>query len=380
MLFSAAAIAAPLLHAGPEPARLASRLASQEDTTILARRPEELLQAAAPRLVDGGRAVICGSEPTGGDELSAMVEEANQALAYMEWETASLELEAASQALACLGTEVDPALAARLHFLQGVVAQRRGAEPLAREAFRRALFFDPELAWDPAVSPKAKDLFDEERVRPLEPSVSVLVVGPSELHLDGHVVTLQDHRLLLVPGDHLIQADGATLTVHVDEGDAPTLVLPASLQDAEVVGWSDSEGGREVLAALFAYVGDPVGYVATMSSVWRWDGDWTRLGAPTDIAPERGDPRLALGGAALVVAGGTTAAIGFAQAAGAYEAAADVRTLDDFGVVATDYDRSVAVMRTGKWVAVGGAALTAAGVGVYMNDVSITPMGLTVVW
>lgn len=380
MLFSALAVAAPLLHAGPEPARLTARLASQEDTTILARRPEELLQAAAPRLVDGGRAVLCGSEPTGADTLSAMVEQANQALAYMEWETASLELEAASQALACLGTEVDPALAARLHFLQGVVAQRRGAEPLARDAFRRALFFDPDLAWDPAVSPKARDLFEEERGRPLEASVSVLVVGPSALHLDGHAVTLQDHRLLLVPGDHLIQADGATLTVHVDDGDAPTLVLPASLRDDEVVGWSHSEGGREVLAALLAYVGDPVGYVTTDAAVWRWDGDWTDLGTPSDIAPERGSPHLALGGAALVAAGGTTAAIGFVQATRAHDTAGGVSTLDDFAVVAADYDRGVTLLRAGKWAAVGGAALTAAGVGVYVNGATITPMGLTVVW
>lgn len=104
----------------------------------------------------GGRALRCASEPTGPEELREAIARADEAFAYMEFGQATAHLVAASELLACLRDPVDPQLAARLFFLQGVAAQRAGSDLMADEAFRRALFFEPTLAWDDSMTPRAR--------------------------------------------------------------------------------------------------------------------------------------------------------------------------------------------------------------------------------
>ena len=67
---------------------------------------------------------------------------------YMELDKASGALSEAKASLGCLSEPVDPALAARIGFLQGVVSVELGDKAKAWEQFSFAARFAPELQWD----------------------------------------------------------------------------------------------------------------------------------------------------------------------------------------------------------------------------------------
>lgn len=95
---------------------------------------------------EGGSALRCAGDPASPDELRESMARAEDAMSYMEFGQATAFLVAAGQQLACLDQAVDGDLAARLFFLEGVVAQRAGSDGVARTAFQRARLFDPQLS------------------------------------------------------------------------------------------------------------------------------------------------------------------------------------------------------------------------------------------
>ncbi len=328
--------------------------------------PTELLRAREPRLTGGGRALRCASEAATTIQLEGVLATAEDSLSYMEFSAASAQLQAAGELLACLDEPAPPSLGARLFFLEGVVAQRSGSELMAKQSFRRALFFDPQLQWDEAVSPRARPLFEEVRSSPLVADASLRVVGPASLILDGREVRLEDGVLALPSGTHLLYADGVTITVAVLPGEAPVLVLPASVTD-DALAWVATETGRDALGLLISHAGEESAWVTTGAALWHWNGHWEFLGHPDDVLPPRGTPALLATGGAVALAGGAAALAGYARATSSGGEADATNAWVEYEVLASDYERGVRTMRSGKIVAAGGLALAATGAAFYLK-------------
>lgn len=379
------AFGATLLYSGELPEELTRRLSAREGERLVPMTPSELGRGRDARLSEGGSALRCASAPASTERLEQAIAQAEEALAYMEFGQAAARLATAADLLACLQDPVDQMLAARLFFLQGVVAQRAGSDLMAEQAFQRALFFVPDLAWDEAQTPKARPLFEAVQSSSGGSPVWLRVVGGDALLLDGRAVTLQDGGLPLQPGTHLVQADGVTITVTVLEGEAPVLVLPASVQDA-AVSWVGDEVGRDALARLFEHAGEESAWVLSEGTLWSWsERTWTYAGHADEVLPPRGSRSLLVTGGVVAAAGGGTALAGYAQARQGSQQAAAASTFAEFQPQRAAYDTGVTIMRVGEVVAVAGVALAAGGAVVYLEPaagthVALTPASLTVRW
>ncbi len=278
--------------------------------TDLAQRPA--------RVLGGGQLTWCTGAPAGLDDLAQAMEEAEGAMAYMEFEKAATTLGSALGQLQCLADPVDPEVAARLFYLRGIVAHRSGFADQAAKAFGIALVFQPELTWDDAFPPKALSVFQQARDQAAsQETVAIDLVPAGELTVDGRATS----TLALVPGNHLLQLDGQTATLEVYPGTSPTLVLPALFTGIDDI--SDPTA-QTTLAQL---AGDDTLYVVQQGRVWgpTEGAGWTELGRlPKTRAadkPDKAEPppepepdQASAGGPGWLLPGGGVVALGGAAA------------------------------------------------------------------
>ena len=315
------------------------------------------------RLEGGGELSWCEGAPTDLAGLQSSVEAAEKSLAYMEYEAAATSLGAAIEGMACLTEPVDPSLAARAHYLQGITAHRSGFAEAATESFQQAFAFDPDLTWDDSYPPKAKTLFDVAKASSAEP-VAVTVVPRAALVVDGHKI---NGDLSLAPGRHLLQVGPNTATLELYPGTSPRLVLPGALKAPETF----DEGARTTLGIVLGQDGL---YVVD-EHIWTWDGVvWTDLGETQksrrkeeplgSIEAPRTEPRFHAAtwpGFALLGLGAATTAVGYVGAMNHYGVASEATEWEVYEAEAADYQNYVWATRVGLGMTATGAVLTGTG-------------------
>lgn len=232
-------------------------------------------------LVGPGKLDACAGKPSTNAEIREAADSAEKLVAYVEFDQALGELDIASSKLGCLGEPADGALAARVYFLQGVVAHGRGDSASADAAFRLALAFKPDLRWDENFPPDAVPLFEAAKVGSAAPTHLAVVPAPAAVWVDGR--TQPGGGVDVSPGVHLVQFGEPLVTwrVYVDPGSSVGLVRPSSVP-ADAALWSKDLAKRSdlgfVLGAAFGtgqviYVDDTETTWATTSGV----GDWVAV-------------------------------------------------------------------------------------------------------
>ncbi len=120
----------------------------------------ELVARQRPVIIGAGSVSACSGDPTAMDEIRQAVDNASRAMAYVETEKAQAELGKGEAAMACLADPLDPAVAARLYYLKGLLAYRAGDKAATWAEYFRVLFMDPDLPWDDDYSPDSQAIFD----------------------------------------------------------------------------------------------------------------------------------------------------------------------------------------------------------------------------
>ncbi len=362
-----------------------AELRAVDVTALMAGRP--------PTLVSGGHLTVCSGTPSSAEAVKSSLGLAEGAIKYMEFGSARAALDAGIRDLGCLQTPVDPAQASRAWYLLGIVDAAAGDQAASREDFRRARLFDPNMEWDKNFAPSARATFDaiatEVKAAPLVPLTVLPAPADGVFRLDGRPVQLIEGHVGVTPGEHYVQIGEnpvVTLALTVDGNTAPTLVLPG-LVGPEVLTWAgDGERRAALSAVLVSALGtEGVVYVVNPSMLWRvrlggsaWDLVRTDAGIPTvakttKVPPPPKAPKetatggkdsplgpviLGVGGATLA-AGGVLAILGYTQALGAYNEAADTGTTD---AIRADYNRGAKRLQNGEIIAGVGAAVLATGV------------------
>jgi len=279
---------------------------------------------------------------------------------------------------------VEPEVATRLHFLDGIAAHAAGDSAAASRAFARAFVYEPGLNWDGYFAPKAKPLFDEAKVAAQEQAKGQLVLipepGVGTLWVDGQSVDPSLDAIEVVPGDHLVQvlaAEVVTVSVNVEAGGNVQLVIPRALP-SEAVAWVDEEARRSDLQHVFDAVlvpgstihmaaGDRV-YRTVIGSVEPWD----ELEVPTrylrggNLSPRQVTARsLIYGGGSIGLIGASLAASGYFAATAAYHDGTNASSWDGYLEANANYAPATERLAMGRWLGLGGLAL--AGTGFYLH-------------
>lgn len=261
-------------------ARKAARLKGE----LTLRRLVELAPGAAPFIPGEPPALRCApgkleNVREGLENALALLDRSRDALAALD--LARLDLE-------CLGEPVDPLLAAQLYYLRGFLSWRMGNDANAESAFYRAFLFSPNTVWDASMGgprPPRPFLAAEEHAHGYAESWLRVLPGLPEgfsLRVDGQPRELEDGRVPLKPGVHLLQVvvDGQTeqpLIFPLGDGEEKALVLPLALSESMLLRLDDPSV-RDPLGRLItlAWPGDVV--VATSPvSTWSYEaGVWTK--------------------------------------------------------------------------------------------------------
>ncbi len=272
---------------------------------------EEL--ARGPVRVEGAADLVwCAGEPISLATVTEQVERAENHIAYMEHDTAGELLERITVEFACIAAPTDPALIARVFFLQGLLHHRAGLESEAVTSFQRALTAEPELTWDEAFPPRARGLFDRTVATWKEmPPAHVSVVPNGTIRLQGREHSTGE----VAPGTYVIEVAGASGTVEFVAGTSVRIIVPTFLQE---FGTVDGPAFRDALSAVLPTA--PL-LVVQAGRVWSLEGgEWADRGVllPESalsevVEPLEGSSRfrkvtwvgsgLALGGAAAGTVG-----------------------------------------------------------------------------
>lgn len=218
--------------------------------------------------------------------------------------------------------QVDAATAGRAWFLRGFVAGELDQAEAARAAFRQALLFRPELAWDADYPDDGRATLDAAR-QDLDRSADPLALAPTltgaTLVLDGHTLAA-DQSLVLGAGDHLLQIVGDSVLSMVVATPASPLLVPSLATDADLAQLETAEGRQALDMVLDAPVGGDDRVVVVIDArTWLRgaDGTWQDLGPPAvdsvDTAHGRGGAGAALrwSGVGLAVVGAGLSTSGY---------------------------------------------------------------------
>ena len=165
-----------------------------------------------------GGHTACTSDAVGADVVSEAIASAESSLMYMELAPAQEALSKAQNDLVCLDTLVDPAMAARVGFLQGVIATEEKDKGAAWEHFSRAIRFTPEMGWDDQFPTDGAALLELakkeiETATPIDinltPSISESASAPS-VYLNANPVAGGTDTLSVPVGENLIQVKNDT--------------------------------------------------------------------------------------------------------------------------------------------------------------------------
>lgn len=319
--------AEPLITAvGEEQAGLAAARAHlPEDTDLDAIQPisvVELLTGRPPVVLSGGRSATCAGRPVSNQELATLAADSEDDYWYQRVEGATDRLAALESAGVCLTERVDPATLARAWFVRGVLATQRKDRKTAYDSFRRALFFQPQLKWDPDFPPDGRELFQAATDAVQSEPTAALEIRPrgavAEISVDGQVYAVEEQPLALQAGRHLVQLGaGPVLSLAVDtpSGGHTLLLVPSAFATADL-SWMEDEAWRADFAALLGLIlgGEQPVLVDQRGRTWIGQSGaapWTSVGAPRRDQPGLlGRPWFWLTAAGALVAGtGVAAAV-----------------------------------------------------------------------
>ncbi len=243
-----------------------------------------------------------GCEPVDMARLGRDLKEAEGWFYSMVLDRSRQDLERFMDSLCGLTEPLDPTLAARAAYLTGVVAALEEREAAAVSAFQRARDFEPELSWDPALSPEPVPSFLQQR--PPTPPASLTLdshIDPRHVRIDGQSLPPVSEHHVLTEGVHLLQIvapEVRTLLVTVGSGATVTLLDPLALPP-DLGAHPEAERGRAITARAIARSGqawgDPLlwtgaaGTWALDPTMMSWDQRrprprWTVVGAGAGVA------------------------------------------------------------------------------------------------
>jgi len=153
----------------------------------------------------------CADEPLGADEFERSLTEADEHMAFAEYQVAVEDLRALRQRLPCLADPVEASRLHRLHLLEGVASWFVGDEEQARVAFERAVVVDEAYSWGGEFGPKPQELHVQGMRAVLSrPQASLMVAwadSAATAALDGQPLDLVDGwaQVDTRAGEHLLQ-------------------------------------------------------------------------------------------------------------------------------------------------------------------------------
>ncbi len=254
-----------------------------------------------PRWSGKGSLKPCDGEPLASQALSDEIASAESSLLYMKFDQANESLARAKQGIVCATEPVDPKVAARIGFLQGVISTEQKDKSVAWEQFSMAARFDPELVWDEQYPTDGQALLKLAKGElasgtPIEvglsPGLTPMPEGSEPvLYVNAAPVTNAGAVLQLPVGPNLLQVSGDAglegFVVQVEAESQPRLFLP-QLLTAETLANVTTEEGQKALSRVInaSYdSGTPV-YVAHGEGIWRTAsgiGIWETLREPATL-------------------------------------------------------------------------------------------------
>jgi hypothetical protein len=370
-----------------------SEHAGVERSSLRAANIGDLVLTRPPMLVGPGRVDRCTSSPATNADVRAAAEVAEGSMAFMEYDRAVEDLDAAYQTLGCLIEAVDAEVASRILFLRGVALYNSGDADGARTAFRQAHLFDPALTWDDNYAPDPLAQFEAARMALSgAPDLALRVIPGAEtaqVHVDGRRI---GGEVTLSQGDHLVQVGGttvATVHLHLEAGEPATLLMPAIVPPGAVAWPADPALGPNLSALLAAVLGKGfVVYVVHEENTWRGttgEPAWETLSEePVAEAPEPEPPPeapetvplpippppkpkkkhpvwwlTAPGGIAMAAGLGTS---GYAHVRGKqdWRAAEEASTREEWERIDEHYEEWRAIQGIGWAITIGGGVLVSA--------------------
>ena len=339
---------------------------------------------------DHGEVQACGDAPRSQEHLLKVVEQAESHVDNQREGAALSTLDVAVETLVCLQDHVDPQLAARVHFLRGVVAHRDGDVATSLSEFRQALIFDLSLQWDDGFNPQIKQSFEAavESMRDVEVAHLVFVPHPGDgaLWVDGEAKPAGDGEVVVAAGRHLIQIykplAGSVVSgmVEVLPGQVVEIVVPHAVP-TDALGWASDRRRWHDLSNLFLAVPSlreaPDVYVVHKGGVWRGSAGgavWVQEG------PSEGQTRataLTVTGVTLMAAGGGLAVYGGLRSASLVTQALDAQAagdLDSYRTANTMVGGARAVGVVGGAVAAVGTTSLVLGLGPLGAKTRVGPM------
>jgi len=237
----------------------------------------QLLKDHEPSLLGMGTVETCMEAPTAMSDVSAPIDRAEKAIAYLDSEAGLSDLGAAAEKIACLGEPLVPEVAARLHVLRGVLFHFKGDKPAAWEEYSQAFGFDSEVQWDPNFPPESQKIFELASGEAASSERVTLTVVPGlsdgTLLVDGRPIPGTGRSLDVQPGPHIVQVLSEpvlTLKVTVEPGSPTTLIIPGAVP-SDAAAWAadpELQPGLATLTEAF-WERDWTYYVVALGGVWK---------------------------------------------------------------------------------------------------------------
>lgn len=372
------AAADPVIHTG-DPVEAVERVAN---TT---RRPRAFfeplswseVQASSQPFALGEAGIVepCTGSPRDPAVVADHVADVEAALDYLQLDQAARKLAGGFAALPCLSGPVDPAGAARLHYLHGLLIQLQTEDAQrVKAAFRRALGYVPELAWDPNYPPTALPQFEhatDELAAESAASVGFFPARTEPWRADGALV--EAGSVELAPGEHILQwgtDPGVGVRVRLRAGEHLQIVDPAALEET-ALDWLEDPDLRPAVNGVVArsVVGETV-YVVSDDLLWMGAPQTGVWGLLEELQPRTTTPPelyAAGAGAALLTTGLVWGGVAYSQgsvAAQELETPAQL-SFAQFEDAERRYGNASTSLAVARLVALGGAALTGTGVYLY---------------
>ncbi len=245
---------------------LSSRLKAGEGNRIL--HVSELMNFRGGGFDAGGSVEIlrCAGEPT--QTLSDVHSRADEALRRLDYPGAVGAYDGAIASLPCSAQPVALDTAAELFFRRGLVLFRLGEAGAAKESFRQAFLFKPNLPWDDDQPPRILRVWAEARssLANEKAAARISLFMPREERLgffvDGRPPPVEG-PMPIARGIHLVTARSTRgpiqLVIRSDGRSTGALVSPSGREALFLAGPSDPSA-RPLLQTLLATLSDALGY------------------------------------------------------------------------------------------------------------------------
>ena len=371
----------PVLYNGQDENTALIRVTASSKIDIEKLKPLTISDMAGGRLpavLQGGEAINCSGAPISMPRIRMMVQQAENEIAYFELEKAEARLSTANKGLGCLRDTVDPAIASRLHLLRGITAAGQEDSKMAFESYKRAVIFNPTIAWDDYFSPDFRTEFDNAKksVATLKEIPIRFIPNSSNtmIWLNGIPISTKE-EITVTPGEHLVQMDWGNVTstrIVVEEtADSVSLIIPAAVPISAHT-WVADEKRREDLGNVFAGMLEPesVVYVHEAGDVYSLTAgqqNWQKLEVPRRFGVDAQNSRYLLGqvgmygGAAMAIIGGSIFAYNSLVAGDANRKALSTDSFQVYQSLSNAFYSAKDTSNIGAAILFGGAALGASG-------------------